>query len=68
MAPMLTFGPPLARSGVTGRKLSSGETYTPYMELGYEALFISECFRPTIQALPGLIVFDAVLALQKIQQ
>jgi len=59
---------PLARNGVTGRKLSSGEVYTIYMKLAYEALFISECYRPTIHTLPGLNVFDAVLALQKIQQ
>ncbi len=59
---------PLARTGVTAGKLSSGEVYTIYMKLAYEALFISECYRPTIHTLPGLNVFDAVLSLQKIQQ
>jgi methyl-accepting chemotaxis protein len=59
---------PLARDGVTGGKLSSGEVYTIYMKLAYEALFISECYRTTIHTPQGLNVFDAVLALQKIHQ
>jgi methyl-accepting chemotaxis protein len=38
------------------------------MKLAYSALFVSECYRQTIATPPGLNVFDAVLAMQKIQQ
>ena len=59
---------PLARTETLDGKHLPGEVLNIYLKLNYEALFISECYRGTIHTPPGLNIFDAVLALQKIQQ
>ena len=59
---------PDARSGALEGKRTSGEVYNLYMKLAYQALYLSECYRKTLNTAPGLNVYDAVLAIQKIQQ
>lgn len=57
-----------ARLGALEGKYSSGAVFQYYMKFAYTALFISEAYRGTIHTPAGLNVFDAILALQKIQQ
>ena len=59
---------PDARTGALEGTRTSGEVFQLYMKLTYSALFISECYRGLIETPPGLNIFDAILALQKIQQ
>jgi hypothetical protein len=59
---------PDARTSALQAKRTSGDVFQLYMKLTYSALFISECYRGTIETSPGLNIFDAILALQKIQQ
>jgi len=59
---------PLARTETLEGTHPPGEVLNLYAKLNYEALFISECYRGTVHTPPGLNIFDAVLALQKIQQ
>lgn len=46
----------------------SGDVFQVYVKLAYNALYISDCYRQTIQTPQGLNVFDAIVALEKIQQ
>ncbi|HVU36093.1 MAG TPA: methyl-accepting chemotaxis protein [Opitutaceae bacterium] len=59
---------PDARQGALQGKRTSGDVFQLYMKLTYTALFVSECYRGTLQTPAGLNIFDAILALQKIQQ
>ncbi len=59
---------PDARTGALEGKRTTGDVFQLYMKLTYSALFVSECYRGTMASPAGLNVFDAVLALQKIQQ
>lgn len=59
---------PDARTSTLEAKRSSGEVFTIYMKLAYQALFLSECYRKTLNTAAGLNVYDAVLSMQKIQQ
>lgn len=59
---------PDARTGTLEARRTPGQVYSIYMKLAYSALYVSECYRQTITTPPGLNVFDAVLAVQKIQQ
>jgi hypothetical protein len=59
---------PDARSGALESKHTAGDVFQLYIKLAYSALFISECYRGTIETPAGLNIFDAILALQKIQQ
>lgn len=59
---------PDARTSALEAKKTPGEVFQLYMKLTYSALFISEAYRSTIETPAGLNIFDAVLALQKIQQ
>lgn len=59
---------PDARTGAIEGKRTAGDVFQLYMKLTYSALFVSECYRGTMASPPGLNVFDAILALQKIQQ
>jgi methyl-accepting chemotaxis protein len=59
---------PLARASAIDGKHAPGDVFTIYVKLAYEALFVSECYRTTIHTPAGLNLFDAVQALQKIQQ
>lgn len=59
---------PDARSGALDSKRTSGEIFYIYVKLTYAALYVSECYRTMIQTPEGLNFFDAVQAMQKIQQ
>jgi hypothetical protein len=59
---------PEARSGALEGRHTAGEVFFIYMKLAYSALSISEFHRQNIHTPAGLNIFDAVLAIQKIQQ
>lgn len=59
---------PDARTGVLESRHTAAEVLFIYTKLGYSALGISEWHRQNIHTPAGLNIFDAVLAVQKIQQ
>lgn len=59
---------PDARKAALEGTRTPGDVFQLYMKLAYSALFISEAYRGTIETPAGLNIFDAILALQKIQQ
>jgi methyl-accepting chemotaxis protein len=59
---------PEARTSALSGKRTSGEVFYIYLKLAYSGLFVSECYRQTIHSAPGLNFYDAILAMEKIQQ
>ncbi|HVS54230.1 MAG TPA: methyl-accepting chemotaxis protein [Opitutaceae bacterium] len=59
---------PDARASALELRRTTGDVFQLYMKLAYSALFVSECYRQTLETPPALNVFDGILALQKIQQ
>lgn len=59
---------PDARTSALNAKRTPGDVFQLYMKLAYTALFVSEGYRGTFTTPPGLNIFDAILALEKIQQ
>ena len=59
---------PEARTNAVQNKRTSGEVFTIYFKLMYQALVISEGYRKTVQTPDGLNIYDAIQGMQKIQQ
>jgi hypothetical protein len=56
------------RAATLDASLSPGAVFYGYMKAVHDALGVSECYRLTLSTPAALNIFDAVLAMQKIQQ
>jgi len=59
---------PDARTSALEGKRTSGDVFYLYLKMTYSALFVSECYRQVVHTPAGLNFFDAIFAMQKIQQ
>ncbi|HEX2854444.1 MAG TPA: methyl-accepting chemotaxis protein [Opitutaceae bacterium] len=57
-----------ARAGTLEARLTPGAVFYIYMKLVHSAFGVSECYRLMLSTPAALNIFDAVMALQKIQQ
>ena len=64
----LTTQLPDVRKQVREGGVASGDIFQQYMKLTYSVLFISESYRNCFTTPAGLNYFDAIFAIQKIQQ
>ena len=59
---------PDARKQVREGRVASGDIFQQYMKLTYNVLFVSESYRNCFTTSAGMNYFDAIFAIQKIQQ